>query len=184
MRGCSGVPQHLAGRALLDDLAVVEEDDAIGDLTGEPDLVRDDDERRAVAGEPADDVEHLADELGVERRRRLVEEQHLRRERERPGDRDALLLAARELPRVVVGLVGEPDAGEQPLGQRARVLLREPLVRDRRLDDVLDRREVREQVEVLEDEPDLGAPAQDLGLAQLVQGVAPALVADVLRRRP
>ena len=48
----------------------------------------------------AHDGEHLADELGVERRGRLVEQHHLRVEAERARDRDALLLAARELGRV------------------------------------------------------------------------------------
>ena len=57
--------------------------------------------------------EHLADELGVERRGRLVEEHQLRPHGKRAGDRDALLLAARELDRVGVALVGEPDALEQ-----------------------------------------------------------------------
>ena len=51
-------------------------------------------------GEAAHHVEHLADQLGVERRGRLVEQHQLRLHRQRAGDRDALLLAARELRRV------------------------------------------------------------------------------------
>jgi hypothetical protein len=45
-------------------------------------------------GQVADDVQHLADQLGVEGGGRLVEQQHLGLERQRPGDGDALLLAA------------------------------------------------------------------------------------------
>ena len=47
VRACCGVVEHLRGRALLDDPAAVHEDDRVGDLAGEADLVRDDDERRA-----------------------------------------------------------------------------------------------------------------------------------------
>ena len=70
-------------------------------------------------GQPAHDVEHLADQLGVERRGRLVEEHQLRVHRQRPGDRHALLLAAGELVRVVVHPVAEADPIEQ-LACRAR----------------------------------------------------------------
>ena len=40
---------------------------------------------------------HLLAQLEVERRQRLVEQQHLRPVRQRAGERHALLLAAREL---------------------------------------------------------------------------------------
>ena len=69
-------------------------------------------------GEPAHDVEDLADELGVERARRLVEEHELGLHGEGARDRDALLLAAGELRGVGVRLVGEPDAVEQLAGAR------------------------------------------------------------------
>ena len=47
-------------------------------------------------------VEHLADHLGVERRGRLVEQHHDRVHAQRAGDRDALLLPARQLSRELV----------------------------------------------------------------------------------
>ena len=181
----AAVAQHLRGCALLDDLAVVEEDDPVGHLPREADLVGHHDGRRAVACQAADDVEHLADELGVERARRLVEEQDLRRARVHGRWRRAAAGRPR-LARVLVGLVGEADPAEQGLGQLA-LLPGLPLQRHRRLDDVLDRGEVREQVEVLEHQSDLGATSQDLRLAGSLQPVAPALVADVLpvdRDRP
>ena len=43
---------------------------------------------------PADLVAQLLADLGVERRERLVEQQHPRRDGERPGEGDALLLTA------------------------------------------------------------------------------------------
>ena len=64
-------------------------------------------------GELADHVEHLRDELRVERARDLVEQQQLGLHRERPHDRDALLLAAGEPVGVLVALVGEAEALEQ-----------------------------------------------------------------------
>ena len=54
----------------------------------------------------------------------------------------------------------------------------------RRLGDVLQRGEVREQVEPLEDHPDLRALARDLALGQLVQPVARLPVAGQLAAHP
>ena len=51
--------------------------------------------------------------LRVERRERLVEQQHTRLDRERARERDALLHAARELVRVAVAGVAEADELEQ-----------------------------------------------------------------------
>src|SRR3546814_617140 len=51
--------------------------------------------------------------LGVERRERLVEQQEPRRGGDGAGERDALLLAARELRRVLAALVGKADEVEQ-----------------------------------------------------------------------
>ncbi len=61
----------------------------------------------------ADDGEHLADQLRVERAGDLVEQHQLRLHRQRAHDRGALLLAARQPVRVLAGLVAEPEAVEQ-----------------------------------------------------------------------
>src|SRR3954470_1346609 len=61
--------EHLLGRAGLDDAAVVHEHDPVGHPAGEADLVGDDEHRRAAPGEVLDHTEHLADQLGVQRRR-------------------------------------------------------------------------------------------------------------------
>ena len=66
----------------------------VGDLAGEAHLVRRDQHRHAAGGELADRVQHLADELGVERARDLVQEHQGRAHRERAHDRDPLLLTA------------------------------------------------------------------------------------------
>ena len=116
-----------------------------------------------VAGEVAHDDEHLADELGVEGGRDLVEEHHVRLHHQRAGDRDPLLLAARELVRVLVGLLLEPDAGQELVRPALGLLLRhlpDPAGRERQ---VVDRGQVREQVELLEDDPDPLADRRDVG---------------------
>ena len=45
---------------------------------------------------------------GIERRERLVEQQDLRLDRERPRERHALLLATRKLAGVLVSVSGKP----------------------------------------------------------------------------
>src|SRR5580704_17065396 len=59
------IVEHLGRRALLDDAALVDEDDAVGDLAGEADFMGDDDHRHAGFGQPTDHRENLADQLGV-----------------------------------------------------------------------------------------------------------------------
>ena len=158
----------------------------VGDLAREADLVRDDDHRHAVARELLHHGEHLADELGVERRGRLVEQHQLRLHRQRARDRHALLLAARELARVGVELVGRArrasSSSRRLRARRARA--RRLLTRIGAHGDVLERRHVREQVEVLEDHADLGALARDLGFAQLVQLARRPGGSRRARRRP
>ena len=80
---------------------------------------------------------HLADQFGVERRGGLVEQHHLRPHRERPRDGGALLLAARQMGRILVPLVGDADLGEQRLGFRDAFGLGPLLHVHRRLDDIL-----------------------------------------------
>ena len=53
---------------------------------------------------------HLAAQMLVQRRKRLVEQENGRLEDQRAGQRDALLLAARQLGRQLVLLAGEADA--------------------------------------------------------------------------
>ena len=133
------------------------------DLARELHLVRDDEHRHAFAGEIAHDDEHLADELRVECRRDLVEEHHVRLHHQRPGDRDPLLLAARELVRVLIRLLREADAREElpaaPLRLATRHLA-DPPGGERK---VVDRRQVWEEVELLEDDPDPLADRRHVG---------------------
>ena len=74
-------------------------------------ILLDDENRRALLVDRADDVEHLVDEDRRKAHRRLVHQQQLRPRHQRASDRDHLLLAARQRAGVLV----EPllDAREQ-----------------------------------------------------------------------
>ena len=104
-------------RTLLDDLALVHEDHAIGHVAGEADLVGDDQHGAALVGQLPHHAQHLADQLDVERRGRLVEQDQLGLHRQHAGDGHALLLAAGQPLRIVVELMAEPDLGEHLAGQ-------------------------------------------------------------------
>src|SRR5215208_4643273 len=104
----------LGRRADLLDDAVVHHHDAVGHGERLLLVVGDHDGRDAEALlQGADLLAQAHPHLGVERRERLVEEEEVRRRRERAGERDALLLAARELPRVFAMLLGQADEREK-----------------------------------------------------------------------
>ena len=82
-------------------------------------IVRHHDDRLAVlAVERLQQVEDLVAGLAVEVAGRLVAEQQRRVGDDGAGDADALLLAARELARVVVGAVGQADDRRAPSATR------------------------------------------------------------------
>ncbi len=81
-------------RAGLDDSPRVDHDDAIGLLHGAEPMG--DDERRATSREPLERGANVVGGLGIERARRLVEDEDGRVLEDRARDRDALPLAARQ----------------------------------------------------------------------------------------
>ncbi len=102
------------------------------------------------AGQPLHDVQHLSHHFGVEGAGGLVKQHDARLHGERPGDGHPLLLAAGELGGVALGLVGKTDLEQQGLGPLLCLLAREPshLLGGQR--DVVQHRQVREEVEGLE----------------------------------
>ncbi len=126
-----------------------------GAAVGEGGVVGDQHEAGAVAlmlGEEAVDDEAAG--RAVKIAGRLVGEDQGRAGGEGAGDRDALLLAARQFARVVAGAVAEPDPAERRRGLGEGVAAAVELERDR---DVLERGHRRQQVEALEDYADPGA---------------------------
>ena len=89
-------------------------DDPVGEAGGFLEIVRDVDARALLARPDREQVFHqqLA-RLRIERRQRLVEQQHGRPHDERAGDADALAHAAGELLGVGGGKLGEAGQGER-----------------------------------------------------------------------
>ena len=180
MRASLGLPRTWAGRPFLHDPPFVHEDHAVRHLLGEADLVGDDDERHARFGEAADHGQHLGDQLGIERRGGLVEQHQPGRDGERARDRHPLLLPAGEAMRQVVQVAAEADADEQAARRLLSLLLAHAVDMRGRFHDVLERREVVEQVEVLEDHADPGLGPGAGEVAARLQLALHDLVADVL----
>ena len=109
-----------AGRALGDHLAVVDHGDPVGELVGLVEVLRAEQDRRALGDERADDVPDLVARARVEPGRRLVEEHQLRRHDDARGDVEPAAHAARVVLDEPAGRVREPERLEQ-LG---RALLR------------------------------------------------------------
>ena len=109
-----GLLVEVVGGARLLDPAFVHHDQLLGDVHRLLLVVGDEDRRHVhlvvEAAQPGAQV--LAD-LGVERAEGLVEQQHLRLDRQRPGQRHALALAAGELRGVAVGEPVELDQVQQ-----------------------------------------------------------------------
>src|SRR4051812_44160947 len=69
------MPEDLVRLAFLDDAAAIEKEHAVGEIMGEAHLVGDQQHGHGgFGGEAAHDVQHLLDQLGIERRGHLVEQ--------------------------------------------------------------------------------------------------------------
>ena len=109
----------LRRRGLL-DAALVDHDDLLGDLQRLLLVVRDEDRRHVdLVVQAAQPGAQLLAHAGVERAERLVEQQHVRLDGERAGERHPLALAAGELGRVALAEVAEADEVQQLLHARA-----------------------------------------------------------------
>ena len=137
---------------------LVHEDDRVGDLAGEADLVGDDDQRGAGRGQVLDD----------RRAPRRPARGRARRSARRTGSRRAAARAPGRSPRAAAGRRTAAAGRRRPCrrARPARAVLRAWAIAaarlaaaggDRRLGDVVQHGQVREQVEVLEDEADPAA---------------------------
>ena len=100
MYGCDGRSYRASRVRHLDDLAQVHHGDAVADVAHDRQVVGDEQVRQAeLALQVLEQVDDLRLDRHVERRHRLVADDQLRVQAERPGDADALALAAGELVR-------------------------------------------------------------------------------------
>src|SRR5438874_2980678 len=145
---------ELARRADLLDPPVVDDDDLVRDLHRLLLVVRDEDGRHVhFVVQPPQPGAQLAADPGVERPERLVEQQHLRLDRERTRQRHPLALAARELRRIALAEPLQLHELKQLLDARADLRLR-PLAHREPKRDVVPDVHVLERRVVLEDEAD------------------------------
>src|SRR4051812_19395786 len=108
--------EELLRRSGLDDPALPQHGDVLGDALGGHDVVRDHDVGAAVL--LVDLLDQLAQQRGADRieaRVGLVEEDDVRVEHERAGEAGALAHAARQLVRHLVGGALEPDLAQAPV---------------------------------------------------------------------
>src|SRR3954454_9270563 len=146
---------------VADQAAVVHLDDPLAHLVDDLVVVRGHDDRRPGAVDPVEQAHDADARGGVEVAGRLVGQQDRGPVDERPGDGDALLLAAGQLVREAALLTGEADQVEHLRhGVRDGVPgLADDLQGER---DVLEHGLVGQQPEVLEDDADLAAQLRDL----------------------
>ena len=107
--------EQRVARRQLDDAAEIHHGDAMADVLHHREIVRDE-----QVGDPElllqvdHQVDHLRLHRHVERRHRLVGDDDVRIERERPGDAEPLALTAGEFVRIVAHLRRpQAHAGEQ-----------------------------------------------------------------------
>ena len=115
MYGCAGASQSASVGADLDHPSEVHHRHVVGDVADDREVVRDQEQPDVeLAREALEEVRELRLRRRVERRERLVEDDHRRIGGERAGDRDPLPLPARELVREAVeGVRGQADELEQ-----------------------------------------------------------------------
>src|SRR5215211_2764014 len=99
--------EDLLGGTQLHLLASVGHADAVAEIAGQPDVVGDEEHRDAgILLEVLEEIHDLRLDADVEGGSRLVENEHIRVERQRGGDADALALSAAELVWVATGEIG------------------------------------------------------------------------------
>ena len=167
---------ELGEGAVGDDPALVEDRDPVGELLGLVEVLRGEQHRGALAGELLDGLPHLDPRLRVEPGGRLVEEDHRRVADQAHRDVEAAAHAARSRsPTRCAGRVGEREAGEQVVGDPARV---------REAPQLGDQHEVLPPGEDLVDGGELPGEADRLADLRGLGGDVEAVDARPSRRRP
>ena len=165
--GMLRIREQFLRRLVLLDLAVVDEDDAVGHLAGEAHFVGDHQHGDAGVGQLLHQFQNLAHHFGVEGAGGLVEQDHVRIHGKGTGNGNTLLLAAGKALGVGIGLVGQTHAGQQfvCLGGDGFLILQ--LQQGGGQLQIFLHSQVREQVEVLEHHAHLLAHSVDVGFVHL-----------------
>ena len=170
-----------APSALVDDAAVEQVDAAVG-VARVARIVRHHADGRAALMQLAEQIHHRFAALRIEVAGRLVGEQDDRLAGDRARHGDALLLTARELAGQVLGAMRHADALERRRDPLLALGGAHAAIGERQLD-VLEHREIADQVEALKDESDLAvADARALRSRELGDRPAVQLVRAFGRR--
>ncbi len=107
---------HLLRRALLLDLAVIQQQDAVGNRHRLVLVVGHHQRRQAQLDDQlTQENARLFPQLGVEVRQRLIQQDHRRVVNQRAANGNALLLSARELMRMALAQMAQPQLGKYVL---------------------------------------------------------------------
>src|SRR5262249_27061633 len=158
---------QLAARALRDDLAAVDEGDVVAQLLRLLQVVRREEDRRALGVDALHVLPQLQPQLDVAARRRLVEDQQSRAVHQRAREDQPPLHAARQRARAFVLLVRQRERLQQLSAALAAVATRHPEVAAVVVERLLDGQKPVEG-EVLRREPDGGARPFVVGAGRLV----------------
>src|SRR5829696_2718529 len=113
--------QDLLGGTQLHLFTTVGHRDAVAEIAGQPNVVGDEEHRDAgILLEVLEQVHDLRLDTDVESRGGLVENEHVRVERERRCDADALSLPAAQFMRVAAGEIGGETNPLQQIAHAAR----------------------------------------------------------------
>ena len=107
--GTSRVGEEVRRRTILDDAPAIHEQNAIGGLARKAHFMRNAQHRAPLIGEARHHLEHFLDHLGIECRRRFIEQQDGRFHGERASDSGPLLLTAGKLTWIFPRLITNPD---------------------------------------------------------------------------
>ena len=155
--------EHRSRRAAGDDLAAADKRHLVGHPAGKAHLVGHEHEPGADLFELADHLEDLGGHLRIEGGGWFVEKQPLRLAGESPEDGDPLLLPAGELGRALVGMLRELEALERLSDPLARRRGGEAMDMNQRQSEVVERREMGEEVVGLEDGPHFAPVGEEPG---------------------
>ena len=164
--GAAGTGEHLRRRALLDHVALLDDQDPVGEQECVQDVVGDDD-GGAVRQHPAQHLAYGRGDGDVERGHRLVEEQQPWVGGECAGDRDPLRLASGELRGPAVGVRRGIDLAPATARRRARDLPACLTAAAWTEGDVVERGQVREQQRLLGEQRDSTIVRRDPDRADL-----------------
>src|SRR5262249_46123029 len=108
--------EHLTRKTVRNQPSPVEEQEPVGVLSGEGEVVHRTQDRQPVYSQSVDELERLLAPADVERAGGLVQEQDRSLLRKRPREHRTLTLSAGERPEPAVGEGYEIEPGERPGG--------------------------------------------------------------------